>query len=36
MFKKLTEGYEYLWKSIIRPPREEYKIEEMGINIINC
>ena len=30
MFKSITEGYESLWKSIIRPPREEYSEFDLG------
>eukprot|EP01017_Pseudomicrothorax_dubius_P024916 TRINITY_DN2651_c0_g2_i2.p1 TRINITY_DN2651_c0_g2~~TRINITY_DN2651_c0_g2_i2.p1 ORF type:complete len:129 (-),score=5.92 TRINITY_DN2651_c0_g2_i2:61-447(-) len=26
----LKDGYDSLWKSYIRPPRDEYKIEDLG------
>lgn len=32
MFKSVTEGYELLWKSIIRPPKEKYKLKDLGPN----
>ena len=41
MFKKVEGGaeqgqldlsYETLWKSIIRPPRDEYDLEQLGDN----
>jgi pimeloyl-ACP methyl ester carboxylesterase len=30
MFKSLSDGYELLWKSIIRPPREKYRTRDLG------
>lgn len=30
LFNKLEEGYESLWKMIIRPPRSTYPISELG------
>lgn len=30
LFTKLYSGYDDLWKSIIRPPREEYDISSLG------
>lgn len=30
MFKSITDGYEKLWKSIIRPPREDYIEYDLG------
>lgn len=30
MFSSITESYEQLWKSIIRPPREEYSDLDLG------
>lgn len=33
--KKIGSGYSELWKAIIRPPREEYSEEDLGlINIL--
>lgn len=35
LFSKLQGGYEDLWKSIIRPPREEYEVSALGpVNFI--
>lgn len=31
MFSSITNGYEDLWKAIIRPPRDDYKLTDMGI-----
>jgi hypothetical protein len=28
--KSIFEGYEQLWKAIIRPPRAEYTIKDLG------
>jgi hypothetical protein len=30
-FKKITGSYDELWKAIIRPPRDDYILEELGI-----
>ena len=30
MFKSLSDGYDLLWKSIIRPPKEQYRITDLG------
>jgi hypothetical protein len=30
-FKKIIGGYDELWKAIIRPPRDDYEMEELGI-----
>ena len=30
MFDKYFTGYETLWKAIIRPPRENYSIKDLG------
>ena len=30
MISKIKEGYEDLWKAIIRPPRDEYKESDLG------
>ena len=27
---KLNGGYSDLWKAIIRPPREDYSLEDLG------
>lgn len=29
-FSDIKQNYELLWKAIIRPPRAEYKVEELG------
>ena len=31
MFSSLSNGYEDLWKAIIRPPRDDYNISDLGI-----
>ena len=31
MFSSLSNGYEDLWKAIIRPPRDDYNISELGL-----
>lgn len=33
MFDKYINGYELLWKAIIRPPRENYDLKDLGIII---
>jgi hypothetical protein len=30
MFSKIKDGYGDLWKAIIRPPKEEYNIKDLG------
>ena len=30
IFGKLSGGYDELWKAIIRPPKDEYDIKELG------
>ena len=35
MFKKLKNGYEELWKAIIRPPRDEYSLNDLGPNLFS-
>ena len=30
MFDKYKNGYDSLWKAIIRPPRENYTIKDLG------
>lgn len=30
IFSKVTDGYQDLWKAIIRPPREQYQIKDLG------
>jgi cephalosporin-C deacetylase-like acetyl esterase len=35
MFDFITEGYEKLWKSIIRPPRETYTNFELGPSVFS-
>jgi hypothetical protein len=32
--KKLTSGYSQLWKAIIRPPRDEYDIADLGSKVL--
>lgn len=34
MFSSLTNGYEDLWKAIIRPPRDSYLMNDMGIAFV--
>ena len=31
IFKKISGGYDELWKAIIRPPRDIYDLQELGI-----
>lgn len=30
MFSSLSNGYEEIWKAIIRPPRDEYNVSDLG------
>jgi len=34
MFDKYKNGYDSLWKAIIRPPRENYTIKDLGTSFI--
>lgn len=34
MFDKIIGGYDNLWKAIIRPPRDNYSIANLGNQII--
>lgn len=31
---KISGSYEDLWKAIIRPPKDEYKVEDLGPNFL--
>ncbi len=31
MFNKIFGGYDNLWKAIIRPPRDKYNLENLGM-----
>ena len=31
MFSNIKGGYEELWKAIIRPPRDQYSLSDLGI-----
>jgi len=33
MFSRLKNGYEECWKAIIRPPRHEYSLSDLGATI---
>lgn len=34
MFSSISKGYEELWKAIIRPPRDEYKVDDLGFLVL--
>jgi hypothetical protein len=34
MFDKIIGGYDNLWKAIIRPPRDNYSLSNLGNQII--
>lgn len=34
MFSSISNGYDDLWKAIIRPPRDDYRISDLGIIVL--